>query len=263
MIGPLELLLVAMTAAVGGIAWTVGIILLRRGGRARARERAPVPWIPTILSMLAIPAAIPAGLALGGVLVEGVVLAARFHGTPLMVSGPADSFAAYPSGVGLAIVWFLLPGLLAAGSLLASRARSWKRAALLAAAGWGGFGIGLVVGMAVVVPMALGLADQGFPGAGVSLVDLVSSTLGGAAAFGVAGACAPVVWVLAGGSPGGLRTTALSSVWMPSGALLVAGLTTPPDPLTQLVAAGLIGTAWLTGLGAGALTTMLRRPRGE
>ena len=260
MVGPVELLLTAGAAVVGGAAWTAGFVMLRRVASAEPVARTPIPWIPLILALLAILAALPSGLALGGPLVEGVVLVASAQGTALVVQGPVDALAAYPSGAALATVWFLLPGLLAAGSLLMSRDRSWRRSALLVAAGWLGFGLGLAVGVAVVVPMALGLLDPGLPGAMVSLVDLVASIVGGMAACGVVGACGPVAWVLAGSSRAALRTTALLTLLMPAVALLVAAVTTPPDPLTQLSVAAMIGTSWLLGLGAGAVTAMVRRP---
>ncbi len=260
MIGPIELVFTAVTALAGGIAWVAGLVLLRRGAPADPVERAPLPWIPLVLALLAVPAALPAGLLLGGFVIDGVLLAVGADGGRVVLREPGDVLATYPSGMALVSLWFLLPGLLASAALLVSRERRWPWALLLAATAWVGFGLGLVLGAVVWVPMALGALEQGSTGIAVSLVDLISSIVGGMATFGVAGACAPVAWVLAGRSLEALRTTALSTLWMPGGALLVAMVTTPPDPMTQLVVATFIGTSWLLGLGAGAITAWLRRP---
>jgi len=163
--------------------------------------------------------------------------------------------------MGLAVAWFVLPGLLATGGLLGSRRRSWRWAAGLAAVGWAGFGLGLAAGVVVVVPLVTGMYDRSLPGTMVHLVGPVSSVVKGVLVFGVAGACGAVAWFLAGSSPEALRRIVQLTLLMPAGALLVAAMTTPADLMTQLAAAALIGVSWLMGLGAGAITTSLRRPR--
>ncbi len=260
MIGPLELVLTVSAIAAGGavgIAWFV---------TARGREpsphdgRAPLPVIPLLLSLVPVLSAVPVGLVVGGVLCEILLKTVPPSGAEFVVSHPGlVSPALHLRGAALMAVWTALPGLLGAGRILVSFERSWRGSLLLGAVAWVGFGAGLAAGAAIVAPLTSGLLAGPFPDAAISPEALVSPVLGGMAVFGVAASSGSVAWVLAASSPRALRGTLLWTAAMPAGALLVAAVTTPPDPFSQLVAAILIGGSWLAGLGAGALTARLRR----
>jgi sec-independent protein translocase protein TatC len=255
----MELVLTALFAVVGGVAWTAWVLVRGGGAREEGEERAPLPLLSLLFAAATVLAAIPCGLLLSGPLVEHVLLGLLPDGGRLAVFEVAEGAAIQLRAVGLLVVWFMLPGLLAAGWLLGSIRRSRLTALVLAVSGWIGFGLGLAVGAAAVAPLLSRMLEPQIPAAMLSYADLMSSIVAGLLALGVAGACGPVAWVLAGSSPRALRRLSLVTLLVPAGSLLVAALTTPPDVLTQVAVAAVISVCWLAGLAAGAITTVLRR----
>lgn len=262
MIGPLELVLTAAATAVGG-AVGVGWFLIRRGREpAPPGERPPLPLLPLLLSLVPVMAAIPVGLLAGGILVEVMLDLVPPLDTALFVSRSGSEVTElYLHAAGLVAIWLALPGLLGGGWLLVSRERSWRWALVLGVAGWIGGSVGLAFGASHVAALVAQELHSPIGGLALSAEAFLSPFLAGVAGWGVVGASGPVAWVLAASS---VRCTIRALLWtaaMPAGALFVAALTTPPDVLTQLAVAILIGGSWLAGLGAGAVTARLRRGR--
>lgn len=70
--------------------------------------------------------------------------------------------------------------------------------------------------------------------------------------LGVCGAAVGAVAVTAASSTSGVRVALWASVAVPFGVALVAAVTTPPDPTSQLVFIASVLGCWLLGLGLGA-----------
>jgi hypothetical protein len=262
-IGAVELLLTLLFALGGGGTLILLFVFLRRGAETGAEPRAPLPVIPTVLASLTIPAALVASLGLGGRFVESVLLPRLAGVGQLLLTDGRDPFAAHVHASWLLAVWLALPGTIALGVLLASRRRSWIAALGLAVSGWLGFGVGIGAGLWLIPTATAGIASSQLPGAMVSLVDLVKAVVAGLTVLGVAGACAPIVGLLAMSSWPALRRMLLATAVMPAVALAVAALATPPDALSQLLVGATIGSSWLVGLAAGAVIRVLRRDRGR
>jgi Sec-independent protein secretion pathway component TatC len=258
MMGLIELLTTAVLALGGGAVFVAALVAARRG-RGELDARPPLPLLPLVVALLAVTAAPLVGLLLSGPSADLLLLPAFPNEHLIISTSPAEVFAAQLRGGGLITLWFALPGLLATGWLLTAHTRSWTGAALLGGLGWLGFGTGLALGRSLVVPAVMTMAVNPEIGAHVRLGELVATSAAALLVMGGVGACIPVVAVLAGASRRALRRMSIATAVMPAGALLVAGLTTPPDLISQLLVAIVIGLCWLVGLGAGALWVVLRR----
>jgi Sec-independent protein secretion pathway component TatC len=96
--------------------------------------------------------------------------------------------------------------------------------------------------------------------------ELVETSAAFLMTFGVVGACGPSVFVVAAGSQTGMRRMLLATLGMPGGALLFGAIYTPPDVLTQMLAAAMVAVSWLLGLAAGVSARLLlgqRRHAGD
>jgi len=259
--GVIELLL-SVLFTVGGVVVMAAVLLLARHSQNEPPgPRPPLPLLPLLAAALVVVSAPAIGLGLGGVVLEHLLLPPSVDSLRVVQLSPADLFGAQLRGAGLLALWLALPGLLAAGRLLLSRDRSSRAAWLLAAGGWLGFGVGLVLGRWVLLPAAMGVLVPPGPELTLALVDMASTAAATQLALGIAGAMAPVVWLLSSASRAALRLTIIATAAMPAAVLIVAGLTTPPDLISQLVVASAMGMSWLAGLCAGALTVFLRRER--
>jgi Sec-independent protein secretion pathway component TatC len=254
-------LLLALVLGLGGVVVLVLTVVVGRGREPGppVTSRPPLPLLPISLALLTVFAAPLLGMGLGGVVTERLLLPVFSGLGSLALTTPPDPTWARLRGGGLLTLWLALPGLLATAWLLLARARSWQGASLLGALGWLGFGGGLAVGRWLVLPAALsGMSSPG-PELAVALDDVVAMATAGMLALGVAGASGPVVWMLAGSSRRALRRMLQATAVMPAGALALGALTTPPDVVSQLVVAAMLGLCWLAGLAAGAVTMALRR----
>jgi len=259
--GVIELLLSVLFTVGGTIVMALVLLLARRSQGEAPGPRPPLPLLPLLVAALVVVSAPAIGLGLGGVALEHLLLPASVDQLRVVQTSPTDLIGAQLRGAGLLALWLALPGLLAAGRLLLGRDRSWRAAWLLGAGGWMGFGAGLVLGRWVLLPAAMGVLVPPGPEFTLALVDMAGTAAATLLALGIAGALAPVVWLLAGASRAALRLTFIATAAMPAAALIVAGLTTPPDLISQLVVASAMGLCWLAGLCAGALTVFLRRGR--
>ena len=256
--GVIELLLSLLFAVGGGAALVVGLVIAARRQHPPPPTRPPLPRLPLVVALLSLIAAPALGLQLGGLALEHLLLPWLSTQASLVMTAPQDPHAAQLRCAGLVTLWMALPGLLAVGWLLLSRTRSGWSTLLLGSLGWLGFGAGMAFAWWLVLPQAMDTLGASMPGASVDLVPMVGAVVAGLAALGTAGACGPVVWLLAGSSRRALGRMVLATAAMPAGALIVAALTTPPDVLSQLILATLIGLAWLVGLAGGAVTVALR-----
>ncbi len=256
--GLLELLLAIPLAVGGGAVTLVLAVLAWRNPGAASPARSPLPLPPLLLSLLCVITAPLIGVGLGALALEHLLLP-QLELARLVITAPQDQLGAQLRGAGLLTAWLALPGMLAAARLLLSRDRSWKAAALLGSVGWLGFGLGLVMGRWLVLPAVLG--ELAVPGSEITIELTQAAGMAASAqlALGVVGACGPVVWLVAGSSHVALRWTTIATMLMPAGALTLAALTTPPDVISQVVVAALIGLCWLVGLALGAVTVKLRR----
>lgn len=259
MMGLLELLLTAVLALGGGAVFVAALVMVARRAHGEQSERPPLPQLPLVVALLSIVSAPLVGLLLSAPTAELLLLPALPDKQLIISTSPTEVFAAQLLAGALLTLWFALPGLLATGWLLLAPTRSWSGAALLGGLGGLGFGTGLALGRWLVVPVVLTATVSPEIGAQVRLGLLTTASARALLILGVAGACLPVVAVLAGASRSALRRMSIVTLLMPAGALLMAALTTPPDLISQLVVAFVIGLCWLLGLGGGALAVPLRR----
>jgi len=135
--------------------------------------------------------------------------------------------------------------------------RAWPRVLV----GGGLAGLGLCLGAAlahsIVVPAAIARFAELEPDLYLRPAQVTSATVAAMVVLGLAGACGPVAWLLSAGSRRAVRRTLLATTAMPATALLIAALATPPDVITQLLAALVLGLPWLLGLAAGAATVLV------
>ncbi len=255
--GLLELILALLGCAVSGAALVVWLLRAWKRERAELPPRAPLPTLPLVVALLSVLVAPFVGFGLAVVVLERGL--AQSLGSTVL-SGRYDPLAAQLWTVVPLALWLALPGVLAALRLLLSRDRSWLAALVLGLCAWVGGGLGLALGFGVVVPAVMTTLTTGMGeiDTAVHLVTAVRSAVATLAALVIAGAIVPSVAVLAGASRRALLRTLQATVLMPAGALTIAAVCTPPDLLSQLILAFLLGACWLTGLGAGAAVALLR-----
>jgi len=252
----------AIALANAALGVTLLVLALRRTARrlgATRPARAALPVLPLLIALLALLVAPVLGLVLRELVLEHLLLPCFGNEALLLVTSPTVPLLAGLYGGGLLALWLALPGLLASGWLVLSRRRTWTTALLLGILGWTGFGLGLSLGRWLVLPAMLGGLSATMGEASFDLSELARAASTGLAVLGLAGACAPVVWLLSSSSKNALLRVLLASLAMPAGALVIGALTTPPDLISQLLVATLLGLSWLAGLAAGAVTVLLRR----
>jgi Sec-independent protein secretion pathway component TatC len=252
--GLLEMLLVVLAAAGGALGLALWVLLSRRSPAPETAPRAPLPLLALLFAFAWVLLSPLLGFGLGGLLLEQLVPEASSLEW-IAVGSPGDALAARLLGGALLAAWFVLPGLLAAAWLLASRLRRWTSAWGLGGLGWLGFGAGLALGHWVVLPRALDSLVAVGPELHLGLLDLAWMSAKGMGALGVAGATLPVLWMLAASSHRALQLCVAATALMPVAALLLSALCTPPDVLSQLLLATLMGMSWLFGLAGGAVTS--------
>ncbi len=257
--GPVELLLGLLTGAVGVAVLVVLALVLRRRDAPAVEPRAPLPWLALLLALLGLLVSPLLGFGLGGVVLEGLVSPCVDGLGAATVGELHEPVLARVYAGGLVALWLGLPAALALGWLLGSRSRSVGGAVALAVLCLGGFTLGVLLGRLWVVPAVTQGLGELLPGASVQLLELVRTVVSALAVLGLAGACAPVAWLLSSRSQSALLWTAVASAAMPGCVLVVAAIATPPDLISQLLVALLLGTSWLLGLGAGALSSLVRR----
>ncbi len=256
-------LLLALLICTGGLVVLVPVgIAVRRRVSTEPATRAPLSLIPLAMALLLAVVVAPAvGLGLGGLATQQLLLPAVAGSGDLVVSSVIDPWIARLWGSVMLTPWLALPGLLAAAWMLGSRARSWKQAVVLGGLAWLGYAAGLAVGRGLLLPTATAALLSAIPSAATPMLDLADTAAMAARAMlllGMAGACAPVVAMVSGSSRQALVWTLVATAMMPGAALAFAALTTPPDLLSQLLAATVLGLSWLLGLAAGALRVQLR-----
>jgi hypothetical protein len=257
--GLLELLLVVIAAAGGALGLALWVLHTRRGPAPGPAPRAPLPLLALLVALLGVLAAPVLGF---GSVFGGLGWAWMLPPLPeelgLVVSShPADPVGATALAGALLSAWLASPGLLATGWLLGSRARRWQGAWALGLLGWLGFGLGLALARWLVLPAALESMLAVMPGLRLGLPELVRQVVPSLLALGVAGATLPVIWRLAASSGRALLRCLVATALMPAFALTLGALLTPPDVLSQVVLATLLGLSWLAGLAGGAVTSMV------
>jgi hypothetical protein len=265
MFGALELLTTVVAGGLGFLAFTLLVLKGRRDGIPKpVRPRPPV--IPLLAAASCAGAAVLIGLALSSAAID-LLLAMALPSVTTVTSGTAsDAYAAQLHVGSVLATWFALPWVLAVVTLLAQQRRSWVRIFALSTASWHGFAGGLAAGVWLLPTMLQTLFVGHVPGATVSMHELVETSAAFLMTFGVVGACGPSVFVVAAGSQTGMRRMLLATLGMPGGALLFGAIYTPPDVLTQMLAAAMVAVSWLLGLAAGVSARLLlgqRRHAGD
>lgn len=252
-------LVCALTALVPGL---VAAALLHRRAVARV-DRPPIPIVATGAAASLALVAVPIGVVLGFVSFPGLVAHAVPTAGVVFLTGVEDSFLA-PARLGVALGAALaLPGLAALGALLLARDRSVGFALRLALAVASGAIAGGLVGALVLAPRAVewllgsDAVQLGYLGYG-DLAGFLAGTILGPA---LAGAILAGVATAGSRSREGLRVALAWTAAVPGLALAAAAPLTPPDLVSQLALALVLGAAWSTGLIVAGVVRLVRRSR--
>ncbi|MCB9678133.1 MAG: hypothetical protein H6737_23735 [Alphaproteobacteria bacterium] len=226
----------------------VGVWLLGRSPTVRA----PLPWLALLACGLGVLAAGVAGLAMGPVLYGSLSMPGLVFGFGPTVVRAERTCSVFLAG-GMA-----LPFLAAAGSIALSENRSWARGLETGAAVGLGFPAGAALFYAALGDPARELFEASGSVEHAAFVEALVRALG---ACGVAGAVLLAVPTVAGRSREALRRAAQATLALPSLALGVGALASPPDPVSQVLLALPIAVAWGLGLALGAAIASWRDPR--
>jgi len=262
MLGVAELVLSVLACLVFGAA---GAALLassmrkRKSSKAPTADRPPVDLMSTLLVAASIPVLAIAGFALGGAFLQSAVLGPLGgSGVSFAVTSPSGGLASQLRMGAVLASWWAAPSFSLLLWLVFSSSRSLRRGLVLAATVFCMAGASGAIGLELVVPAVASLAR---PGVGMLLLDdAVGMVASGIFAFGLGAACLAAVWIVGSSSKRALRRVLLGSVIMPPVSLIVAALLTPPDVVSQILVAFLLGVFWIAGLGLAALTRRVGRP---
>ena len=243
----IELALVVI-AAVPGI---VILFVARRGGWLLAPvARPPFPKKAAIIAGAAMILGAAAGFAIGAASFELFLEWSLPEGTQIVIAQPAELLVVRLRLGAVPAVWLALPGGAALGWLARSRDRSPRAAALFGVVVALGFGVGAATGLALA-PAALAALIGSFDGLSfgdVRLDDVVAMHTGLSFSLGVAGALLTGAAVAASRTPTAFKAALAVSGAMIALLLLVAGIATPPDLVSQLLLAVVLIGAWVAGL---------------
>jgi hypothetical protein len=246
--GLVELLLWLPFAALamGMATW----LLVSRDRDAVTSPSAPLPVLPALLALLWVVVSPLPGLALGSL------------GWTLLISGAEDLVTVDPardqgavvwSAIGLAVTWWIVPGVATLGWLALSARRSVPVALGFAGVTWLGATVGAVVGWMLALPTLPPLPDA--IQVSISIAALAAARRQAMLGLGAAGACLGV-GVVAASSRDGLRGTLWATLALPCLALTVGAFTTPPDVVSQILMAFPVVACWLLSLGIGAVVQL-------
>lgn len=244
-----ELILAVIAIVPGAIA----LAIAKRRGWAFARvERPPVPIAPLGIAAIAATIGGAVGFFAATMIVGWIVEQSYPRGLPMTVTGPGDVLLVWLHEGLVGAIALALPGACALAWLLSSRERRPRAAiffGILVALGYlAGAGLG-----ALVVPRSIAAltAQADFGGAfqpTIDLADITTLVADMLLAFGAAGATLVAIAYTASRSADALRNALALSAIAPGASLLIAAWLTPPDVVSQMIAAFALVAAWTIGL---------------
>ncbi len=249
----LEFVIVVVGAVISAVLFVAGGVLASKSPREPdARAKLPVAWLLVGVAAAAVAPVVGWAMAPGWV----ARVASAVPGE-VVLTGAADPGAAEAYAVFAITILAGVPGLAFAGWLAASSRRSPRTALVFAASTSLCCAVAVMLAWELHDAMLASVVDISSLGTlpdGVvqfTLRDAVRSSASLSLGLGVCGAAIGAMTVTAASSAMGLRVALWTTAGLPFAAALIAAVSTPPDPRSQLTFMVFIVAAWLPGLGLG------------